>query len=501
MLIKYLLVFFTFFGIAFTGWAEGPAAEKSSEPSSTAIVIFGATGDLASHKLFPALYNLALEGRLSKGDAIVGVGRKNYSSEEFRKIFHDAVNRYSRTLVDENFWKSLQNRISYQQVDFGQDEGYDSLSEHLRGQKNRIYYLATQPSYFSPIVQKLSDHALISDPEKQDQWTRVVIEKPFGRDLDSAVALQNQISEILDESQIYRIDHFLGKEGIQNLLSFRFKEALFEPLWNRRYIDHVQITISEDIGIGSRARFWEETGLVRDLLQNHMMQILSLTAMETPSSMNADAIHLEKIKLLNAVRSFSSEEIERLAVLGQYGAGEMKGAPVPGYRQENGVPADSSIETFAAAKIFIDNERWEGVPFYLRAGKRLPSKTTEIAIFFKGLQKENGHALFIRIQPEPGIYLRKIAKEPNGPRPLVRLDSPSEQASPEAYEKLLEDCIRGDASFFVQADEQLASWRLWTPAINYWSSHSPKQFPNYKAGTWGPKAAEELAHWEVLGNP
>lgn len=493
MAIKILFVFLASFGIAFAG----PTVEPTREPeiSSSAIVVFGATGDLASLKLFPALYNLSLNSRLPDNTAIVGAGRRDLSNQDFRKLFRSAVDKNLKGKVDEDFWKRFEGRISYHKIDVEKDDGYIHLNNLLRDQKNRIYYLATQPSSFSSIVQKLSDHGLIYDSKEKGKWSRVVIEKPFGRDLNSAETLQKQISDVLDESQIYRIDHFLGKEGIQNFLSFRFKEGLFEPIWNRRYIDQVQITIGEDIGIGNRARFWEETGLVRDLIQNHMMQILSLAAMDPPASLDSEKIHAEKIKLLNAVRLFPNKEIDRLAILGQYDKGEMKGAAVPGYRQENGVPAESSVETFAAAKIYIDNDRWEGVPFYLRAGKRLPEKTTEIAIFFKGLQKDNGHALFIRIQPEPAIYLRKMAAEPNGPRPLVRLDAPSEKPEIDAYEKLLEDCFKGDASLFVQADEQIASWKLWTPFIQYASSHPPQP---YSAGTWGPKAAEELAHWEIL---
>lgn len=480
----------SFFWIA----TASPFEESHQEPPSAAIVVFGATGDLASLKIFPALYHLALEGRLPENTAIVGAGRKNLSNEEFLKLFRKAVDSAATSgiKIDESFWTRFKGRISYQKIDT--DEGYNQLNHLLRNQTNRIYYLATQPSAFSSIVQKLSEHGLIYDSKQKDRWSRVVIEKPFGRDLDSAQNLQNEISKVLDESQIYRIDHFLGKEGIQNLFAFRFKEGLFEPIWNRRYVDQVQITIGEEIGIGTRAQFWEETGLVRDLLQNHMMQILALAAMDPPANLDSEKIHAEKIKLLNAVRLFP-DKIENVAVMGQYDEGEVKGISVPGYRQESGVPAKSSIETFAAAKVFIDNDRWEGVPFYLRAGKRLPAKTTEIAVFFKGLQKDNGHTLFIRIQPEPGIFLRKISKEGES-RPLVRLDTLSDQPQADAYEKLLEDCFHGDASLFVQADEQIASWKLWTPLIRHAATHPPDRYPAGK--TWGPKAAEELAHWEVL---
>jgi len=476
------------------------AAEPKVETPSTAIVIFGATGDLTAKKLAPALYHLAIDGKLAEKTAIVGIGRRDYSSEEFRKQLHDAIQINSRTKsVDDAFWNHFQNKISYQRLDFDRDEGYEQLSEDLKKQNNRVYYLATQPSYFPQIVQKLSEHGLIKDPDRDKEWSRIVIEKPFGSDLDSAIALQKQLSEYLDESQIYRIDHFLGKEGIQNLISFRFEDSLFEPLWNNRYIDHVQITLSEDIGIGTRANFWEETGLLRDLFQNHLMQILALVAMEPPSTLQASDVHAAKIKLLNAIQPFNLKEVDQLAISGQYDSGNVKGIQVSGYRQEKGVPADSLVETFAAAKLSIDNERWKGVPFYLRAGKRLPAKTTEIAVVFKGKDgKENGHTLFIRIQPDAGIFLRKFAKNADDPRPLIRLDAPSKKPPVEAYEKLLADCIQGNASLFVQADEQIASWRLWTPLIDHWQSHPPQAFPNYKAGTWGPKASEELVHWEIL---
>ena len=495
MVVKYLIIFFLSLGAVFPSFA----AEKPVD-SNAAIVIFGATGDLTSKKLFPALYSLASQDKIDKSSVIVGVGRRDISSDKFRKQMQAAVEEAQG--VDKNFWNQFQKRIYYHQADFDQDEGYGRLKKLLDdlGASNRLYYLSSQPSHFPVIVEKLKTNGLVYDPGNGEKWSRVAIEKPFGHDLNSALALQEQISAHLGENQIYRIDHYLGKEGMQNLLDFRFKEGAFEPLWNRRFIDHIQITLSEEIGIETRAQFWEETGLVRDLFQNHLMQILTLAAMESPSSLNPDSIHAEKLKLLESIRPFSLDQMEQLTVVGQYGTGAVKGSQVPSYRQEKGIPSESSVETFAAAKLFIDNERWKGVPFYLRAGKRLPVKTTEIAIVFKGVESEKGHTLFIRIQPEPAVFLQKIPKKSDEARSLIRLDAPS-KSSTEAYEKIFVASLQGDKSLFVQADEQISSWRLWTPVIDYWKSHPSNSFPNYSAGTWGPKAAEGLVSWEVLGKP
>ncbi len=453
---------------------------ETAQPST--IVIFGATGDLTARKVMPALYHLAESGNLSENTVIVGVGRRDYDNASFRALMREA------TKASETSWKDFEKRLFYQRVHFESDQGYEDLRSLLRDldrdfltQGNRLFYLATQPSAFATIIEKLHAHDLIYDPKVKTslgKWSRVIIEKPFGHDLESAVELQGQIAKYLDESQIYRIDHYLGKAGVQNLYTLRFENVFFEPIWNNRYIDHVQITMSEQIGIGSRSKFWEETGLLRDIFQNHLLQLLSLLAMERPQSLQE--IHKEKIKLLKAIRPFS--DLEHTVVRGQYGAGEIDNHAVPGYREEKGIPAHSLVETFVAAKIFIDNERWKGVPFYVRSGKRLASQITEIVVTFK----ENQNTLVIRIQPDPGVFLKML---PNNDSVVMGYPIDS---SPEAYEKLIFDCIRGDNGSFVTAEEQIEAWRLLAPIIDHWKTSSLKEVPHYEAGGWGPKEADDL---------
>ncbi len=438
-----------------------------------AIVIFGATGDLTARKVLPAIYHLAEEGKLSDNTVVIGVGRRDYTSSKFRELMGGG---------------DFASNLYYHRLDFDEGEGYEEFKaaleqiERERGtQGNRIFYLATHSNAFATIIEKLSEHGLIYE-KSDEKWSRVVIEKPFGHDLDSALQLQGEISQYLAENQIYRIDHYLGKAAVQNLLAFRFKNTVFQPLWNNKHIDHVQIAISEEIGIGTRAHFWEETGLLRDIFQNHMMQLLSIVAMEPPSSLGAEAVHTEKIKLLKAVRPIPAKAIDHQVVRGQYGPGELKGKTMAGYRQEKGVPEDSNVETFAAAKLFIDNERWRGVPFYLRSGKRLDAQKAEIVICFKN----SPNKLLVRIQPQPGVFL-KIAGSGEDPVFMgYELDAP------EAYEKLLLDALLGDQSSFVGAEEQLAAWKIWDPVIEHWKSSKERQIPQYASGSHGPKAAETL---------
>ncbi|MDP1836409.1 MAG: glucose-6-phosphate dehydrogenase [Chlamydiales bacterium] len=500
----------------------------ASSPSPSAsdpcvIVVFGATGDLTARKLLPAIYNLSNEGNLSRHTAVVGFARRDYTDSVFRKQMCEAIEQYAGTAKDTDLWNQFENRIFYHQSSFDQDEGYENLQQLLSKidlefgtQGNRLYYLATQPSYFSTIIKKLSEHGLLYDSNSPHaKWSKVIIEKPFGVDLASAIDLQKDISRYLDESQVYRMDHYLGKEGVQNLFTLRFESALFEPFWNSEYIDNVQITLGEDIGIGSRANFWEETGSLRDVFQNHLMQLLAIVAMEPPSTLNSIDIHQEKTKLLNAIRPFSVDEMNNHVIRGQYGPGTIRGLSVPGYKQEKGVSEDSSSETFIAAKIFIDNPRWEGVPFYIRGGKRLPKQTTEIAITFKNRNPSIDHAasnvLFIRIQPNAGIFFKTVSKVPSLDKSLEPVifgynpDSYFDKRSPEAYEKLFYDCIRGDDSLYVQGEEQLAVWRLLTPVLNYWKAHAHEKVPVYDAGTWGPSAADQMLNenghqWQMLEN-
>jgi glucose-6-phosphate 1-dehydrogenase len=489
--------------------------------SPCVFVVFGAAGDLTARKLLPAIYNLAYDQLLSEF-AVIGFARDENTHESFRKKMEEAINQFSRTkLQDLAFWTHFKNKIFYHQFEFENDEGYETLKNFLlqidQGfgtQGNRIFYLATPPSYFPMIVAKLKEHRLIYEiNDHQVPWSRVMIEKPFGYDIDSALQLQESISHFLDESQTYRIDHYLGKEGVQNLLALRFENGIFEPIWNHDYIDNIQITLAEEIGIGSRARFWEETGALRDLFQNHLMQLLVLIAMELPFDLKPNSIHREKIRVLEAIRPFSLLGMKNDVIRGQYGPGVIKGSRVLGYREEKGVLLTSIIETFVALKLFIDNERWRGVPFYIRGGKRLCKQTTEIAITFKQnslSQDSNPNVLFIRIQPNAGIFLKIKSKVPglhNNLQSIVfgyQPDAAFSKSSPEAYERMIFDCIRGDDSLFVKAEEQIAAWRLLTPILNDWKKHIPYNFPNYEAGTWGPEAADQILdqghQWQLLEN-
>lgn len=400
--------------------------------ASTVMVIFGVTGDLTNRKILPAIDHLSAAGALPKDFALLGVARKG--EEEFRK--------------------QVSYPMFYVQGDFDEDQGYEELRTILNqiGKKsNRIYLLATHPKYFSTIVEQLDKHELIYSPD-ETQWSRVMIEKPFGYDLASAIELQEEISKHLDESQIYRIDHYLGKEGVQHLIDFRLKGD-FESLWNRQFIEKIEITLSEEIGIGTRGKFWEETGLLRDVVQNHAMQLLSLVAMEL-----GDNIPAEKIKTVQAIQPIKT--VER----GQYGSGIINHLPVLAYKEEAGIPKDSNVETFVAAKLWIDNPRWKGVPFYIQAGKRLSKQLTEIVVTFK-----SGKLLHIRIQPDPAIFFEGSPKIAFKPSPF-----------PEGYQKLIYDAIQGDSTSFVQKEEQIASWRLLTPILERWKEEG--EIAIYPAG-------------------
>lgn len=480
------------------------------------LVIFGATGDLTARKLMPAIYNLKREGQLPTNFVCCGFARREKTHEVFRSEMKEAVNAYSRVKPIENtVWDPFEKQLFYHQSEFDSDEGYDRFATFLKeidnqfGTKgNRIYYLSTQPSYFTTIIEKLKKHELLYniDAEKE-RWSRVIIEKPFGHDYNSALALQKELMQHLSESQLYRIDHYLGKETVQNLLVFRFANSIFENLWNHRYIDHVQFTVAEEIGIGTRGRFYEEQGLVRDIMQNHMMQLLSLIAMEPPVNLSPDAVHDEKVKVLEALRPYKNDDFETCAIRGQYDKGFIGGEEAKAYREEDNVANDSYVETYAAVKMYIDNWRWDGVPFYLRGAKRLPKRATEIAITFKTppgiLFKEHGqqhesNVLAIRIQPNEGIALKINCKVPGPSSPIqpVKMDFRYGAffglTPPDAYERLVCDCIAGDSTLFARQDEVFHSWQFFTPLLEYWGNHKPKDFPNYPCGSWGPKAAEEM---------
>lgn len=485
-------------------FAFGVVSLQAKEPDPSVIVIFGATGDLTARKLVPAIYHLAKEGYISDKTVVVGFARGEHTHHSFREGMSNALDKFSRTKKDNEFWDQFKNRIFYNRSEFESDQGYEDLKKLLDQidreygtQGNRIFYLSTQPSYFSPIVKKLAEHQLIYAPN-QDKWSRVIIEKPFGKDLNSAIQLQKDLSESLDESQIYRMDHYLGKEAVLNLFTLRFESGFFEPMWNNQYIDNVQITMSEDIGIGSRARLWEEVGALRDFFQNHLMQLLAVIAMDAPAKLEPDLIHHEKIKVLNQIRPFPMEHLEDFIVAGQYVKGNVNGQKVLGYLEENGVPKDSQATTFIAAKLFIDNPRWDGVPFYIRGGKRMAKQTVEIVVTFKN----QANALFIRIQPKAGIFLKTLSKVPgidNSHDAVVFGFKPEEhfaKTGSEAYEKLIFDCMQGNDSTYVHVEEQLASWRTLDPVQKRWAEQPHVEL--YESGSWGPASADRLI--ERLGH-
>lgn len=490
--------------------------QKNGEQVQTPniLVIFGATGDLTARKLMPALYNLSLDNQLPNDFACVGFARREKTHEQFRKEMSEAVGQFSRNKpIKEDVWKTFEQKLYYHISDFDQDEGYVKLKGFLEeldkkhGTKgNRVFYLSTQPSFFPLIVEKLHKNGLIY-PLSDERWSRVIIEKPFGHDLASSIELQKDLTKALAEKQLYRIDHYLGKETVQNLLVFRFANTIFESIWNNRYVDHVQITVAEDLGIGTRGRFFEEAGILRDIVQNHMMQILALVTMEPPISLDADAIRDEKVKVLQAIRPIKMNEFDKYVVRGQYGDGLIDKKPVPAYRKEANVSPTSNIETYVAIELFIDSWRWVGVPFYLRAGKRLPKRTTEISIVFKEIpsilfhvngKRCSSNILTIRIQPNEGIALNFNSKIPGPSSPVqpvkmdFRYDAYFGMSPPEAYERLICDCMLGESTLFARVDEVEASWTFLTPILERWGQDKDKNLFPYAAGSWGPTAADDL---------
>jgi glucose-6-phosphate 1-dehydrogenase len=492
---------------------EGLRLERIPDPC--VMVIFGASGDLTRRKLMPALYNLAYDGLLPPGFSIVGYARRPMTDEEFRASMRKAVERFSRRQpIDEGVWETFARGIFYFEADFADDHAYPKLGELLeridreRGTGgNRIFYLATPPDAYELIAEHLGDAGL-AQPADRDSWVRLIVEKPFGRDLQSAIELNEHLLRFFREDQIYRIDHYLGKETVQNILALRFANTIFEPIWNRNYIDHVQITVAESIGIEDRGGYYDRAGALRDMVQNHMLQLLSVIAMEPPIAFEADPVRDEKVKALRAIRPIRPEEVDEVTVRGQYGPGFIGGQPVPGYRQEPKVDPNSQTETYVALKLFIDNWRWADVPFYLRTGKRLPRRVTEIALQFKQVPHRlftgpaaaglEPNALVIRIQPDEGVSLNIAAKAP-GPRVRLRTVSMGFLygtsflvQAPDAYERLLLDCMLGDSTLFTRRDEAEAAWLPITQILQGWAEEPPPRFPNYDAGTWGPPEAEEF---------
>ncbi len=492
---------------------QGLAEERLPEPCT--IVIFGASGDLTKRKLVPALYTLAAERLLPPSFCIVGFARKQMTDEQFRADMKEGVNKYARHRpVDEALWAGIEKGLFYQVGDYDDPAAYAALKERLalidkeRGiPGNRVFYLSTPPSTFPLAIKQLGDGGLINRAGGAP-FTRVIIEKPFGTDLTTAKTLNRQALDALDEHQIYRIDHYLGKETVQNLMVLRFANGLFEPLWNKSYVDHVQITGAEALGIEGRGGYFEQAGITRDMVQNHLFQVLALTAMEPPVSMHADDLRDEKVKVLKSLRPIPEGRLDEFVVRAQYRSGSIGGKRQMPYREETGVAPDSTTETYVAMKMFIDNWRWAGVPFYLRSAKAMPKKVTEVALVFRDaplrLFGERAQAvkspnvLAIRIQPDEGVSLRFGSKVPGNTMDIqpvnmeFRYGTSFGTEPPEAYERLLLDCMLGDQALFTRKDEVEASWRFITRIHQEWAASTDRQIAQYDAGTWGPDEADEL---------
>ncbi len=493
------------------------------------MVIFGATGDLAHRKLVPALYTLSRIGMLPAECAVVGFARRPMTDDIFRNEMAKSVAGTPSPPPADGAWEHFARRLFYVQADFHDPSGYDRLRETLdrldreRGTAgNRLFYLATAPELYDEIITRLGKHQLVvrSAPAADGgrPWSRVIVEKPFGRDLASAQELNRTLLGVFRESQIFRIDHYLGKETVQNILVFRFANGIFEPIWNQHYVDHVQITVAETVGVEGRAGYYDTAGVVRDIIQSHMMQLLTLMAMESPVAIDPDAVRSEKVKVLRAARRIPPEDVARNVVFGQYGAGTIEGQPVPGYLDEPRVAAKSRTPTFVAMRLFIDNWRWAGVPFYLRTGKRLPKRVTEVAVQFKRapLPLFGDHAasepnlLALNIQPDEAISLQFVAKVPGTTmtlRPVnmgFRFGTTFGTEEMSAYERLLLDCLHGDSTLFTRRDEVEEAWDLVEPVLRWWEhSTPPEAVPIYAAGTWGPDAARTLIarnnrRWRLL---
>jgi glucose-6-phosphate 1-dehydrogenase len=481
-------------------------------PQPCAIVIFGATGDLTHRKLIPALYNIAADGELPPAVAVIGFARRPKNDEEFRSEMEEATRNFSRQTVRDEIWQSFAKSLFYHQSEFGNEEGYRKLAERLdrldqesgtRG--NRLYYFATSPEQFEPILKNLKKAGL--NKPREGSWARVILEKPFGTDLKSARHLNRTVQECFSEDQTYRIDHFLGKETAQNILVLRFANAIFEPLWNTRYIDHVQITAAETLGVENRAGYYEGAGALRDMVQNHLLQLLCLVGMEAPTDLSANSIRDEKVKVVRSLRRYDQENVNRFVVRGQYAAGAINGKPVPAYREEKGVEPNSLTETFVALRLHVDNWRWAEVPIFMRVGKRLPKSGTEISVHFKKApqvlfnreSEASENVLVIRIQPDEGISLRMQAKVPGTSFRIepVKMDfhygTSFGKASPEAYERLLLDAMAGDATLFARRDEVEQAWAFIDPIEEAWAAkENAPQLYFYPAGSWGPEQADEL---------
>jgi glucose-6-phosphate 1-dehydrogenase len=474
------------------------------KPDACILVIFGASGDLTKRKLFPALYSLAFRRLLPDNFAIVGVSRSEETDEEFQERMKEAVHEFGRDEFRDDVWESLADGMRYVAMDFADEEGEDRLAETLteldeeRGTRgNRVYYLATPPDVFQTVVREIGKR------RKTQGWTRLIVEKPFGRDLQSARELQSVIRRYFDETEVFRIDHYLGKETVQNMMVLRFANGIFEPIWNRQFVDHIQLTVAESMGIEGRAGYYERAGAIRDIFQNHLLQLVAITAMEPPIDFTADSVRNEKVKVLRAIHTPGPKSVVR----GQYGRGFIEGKEVPGYREEEGVDPSSMTETYVGTKLYVDNWRWADTPWYLRTGKRLPRRETTIAIHFKkaphppfeelAAEGLRPNVLIIHVQPDEGISLAISVKVPGHGMMIrtVHMDflygGAFRTGMPEAYERLILDAMLGDQTLFTRIDEVEEQWSLVDAIIAAWARDRPA-FPNYPAGTWGPPSADEL---------
>lgn len=489
---------------------QGLGIRRPADPAT--VVVFGATGDLARRKIMPALFNLSKHGHVPSRFLIVGYARGEKTDDVYRDEVQAALQESGIAAADTVEFLS---HVHYCRGQLGEPQGYASLSSHLQALEsaaglpgNRLFYLAIAPEHFAAALGGLASSGLVSSPRPDAPFTRIVIEKPFGHDLASARDLNRTVLAALDESQVYRIDHYLGKETVQNILAFRFANPVFEPVWSARYVETVQVTVAETIGMpGRRAQYFDSTGILRDIVQNHALQLVCLVAMEPPASLDAEALRDEKVRLLRTIHPMTRAEVAEQTVRGQYGAGSIFGKAVPAYREENLVSPDSTTETYAALRFAVRNWRWAGVPFFVRAGKRLAKRATEIAITFRQPpywifgDNDRGsvrNTLVLRIQPDEGIALSFGAKRPGMTTEIqpVQMDfrygTSFGTPSPEAYERLLLDALVGDASLFTRADEIELAWGIITPVLDAWAAQPPPAFPNYEAGTWGPSEADRL---------
>lgn len=500
--------------------AEDPMAQPCT------LVIFGGGGDLSHRKLLPAVYNQGLDGALPANFAVLGVAREEMDDVSYREFARDGVERFSRQPLDPGYWPDFERRLHYQQGSFDDPQTYAVMKQRLQTIEpafgipgNRVFYLAIPPSLIQTCVENLNAAGLVQPIDGENPFSRIIVEKPIGHDLASAHKLNNILGANFHERQIYRIDHYLGKETVQNILVMRFGNAIFEPLWNAKHIDHVQITVAEEEGVGTRAGYYERAGALRDMVQNHILQLLTLIAMEPPWAMNADVIRDHRQDVLNCLRPITPDTVADCVVRAQYGPGFNHGEDVPGYRREPGVAQDSTTETYVALKVFIDNWRWAGVPIYIRTGKRMPKRASEIAVQFKSIppilfnanteQPLEPNVLALSIQPNEGLSLRIATKLP-GPKVHIypvkmdfRYGATFGDQSPEAYERLLLDVMAGDATLFIRRDAVESSWIFIDEILNSWESSRSRWLPEYSAGTWGPLEADRLIEtdqrkWRLL---